>query len=171
MDFDLNDEQKEIKQVAHDLLAARSPFPKVREAAEAGAYDSSLWSELVELGLADELAATGIPTKELISYDRFGSRICVEPRGLAAGYAALSPDWPDDPRSVSEANAHPEVMADKTVGQVADHFAAICGRLERMPEATPRCSGGTLPMMEDVLGAENMPWPSPLSSSSAANRP
>jgi 2-polyprenyl-6-methoxyphenol hydroxylase-like FAD-dependent oxidoreductase len=42
--------------------------------------------ELVELGLADELAATGIPTKELISHDRFGSRIFVEPRGLAAGY-------------------------------------------------------------------------------------
>jgi alkylation response protein AidB-like acyl-CoA dehydrogenase len=50
MDFDLNDEQKEIKQVAHDLLAARSPFPKVREAAEAGVYDSTLWRELVELG-------------------------------------------------------------------------------------------------------------------------
>jgi alkylation response protein AidB-like acyl-CoA dehydrogenase len=50
MDFDLNDEQKEIKQVAHDLLAARSPFAKVREAAEAGEYDPGLWSELVELG-------------------------------------------------------------------------------------------------------------------------
>jgi len=50
MDFDLNDEQKEIKQVAHDLLASRSPFGKVREAAEAGAYDPALWSELVELG-------------------------------------------------------------------------------------------------------------------------
>jgi alkylation response protein AidB-like acyl-CoA dehydrogenase len=50
MDFDLSDEQKEIKQVAHDLLSARSPFSKVREAAEAGAYDPSLWSELVELG-------------------------------------------------------------------------------------------------------------------------
>lgn len=45
--------------------------------------------ELVALGLADELAATGIPTKELIYNDRFGSRICVEPRGLAAGYR-----WP-----------------------------------------------------------------------------
>jgi alkylation response protein AidB-like acyl-CoA dehydrogenase len=50
MNFDLNDEQKEIKQVAHDLLAARSPFAKVREAAEAGEYNQSLWSELVELG-------------------------------------------------------------------------------------------------------------------------
>ncbi len=50
MDFDLNDEQKEIKRVAHDLLAARSPFSKVREAAEASKYDDALWAELVELG-------------------------------------------------------------------------------------------------------------------------
>lgn len=45
--------------------------------------------ELVELGFADELAVTGIPTEELIPHDRFGSRICGEPRGLAAGYR-----WP-----------------------------------------------------------------------------
>jgi alkylation response protein AidB-like acyl-CoA dehydrogenase len=50
MNFDLNDEQKEIKQVAHDLLAARSPLAKVREAAEAGEYDPGLWREIVELG-------------------------------------------------------------------------------------------------------------------------
>ncbi len=50
MDFDLNDEQKQIRQVAHELLAARSPFSKVREAAEAGEYDPGLWNELVELG-------------------------------------------------------------------------------------------------------------------------
>jgi alkylation response protein AidB-like acyl-CoA dehydrogenase len=50
MDFDLNDEQKEIKRVARELLAARSPFAKVRQAAEAGAYDPALWEELVELG-------------------------------------------------------------------------------------------------------------------------
>jgi len=50
MDFDLNDEQKEIKRVAHELLGSRSPFPKVREAAEASAYAPELWSELVELG-------------------------------------------------------------------------------------------------------------------------
>ena len=50
MDFDLNDEQKEIKRVAHDLLSARSPFAKVREAAEAERYDDGLWRELIELG-------------------------------------------------------------------------------------------------------------------------
>jgi alkylation response protein AidB-like acyl-CoA dehydrogenase len=50
MDFDLSDEQKEIKRVAHELLGSRSPFAKVREAAEARAYDPALWKELVELG-------------------------------------------------------------------------------------------------------------------------
>jgi alkylation response protein AidB-like acyl-CoA dehydrogenase len=50
MDFDLNDEQKEIKRVAHELLGSRSPFAKVREAAEARTYNPSLWKELVELG-------------------------------------------------------------------------------------------------------------------------
>jgi alkylation response protein AidB-like acyl-CoA dehydrogenase len=50
MDFDLNDEQKEIKRVANELLASRAPLSKVREAAQAGAYDPALWSELVELG-------------------------------------------------------------------------------------------------------------------------
>src|SRR5439155_18263718 len=39
-----------------------------------------------------------------------------------AGYAALTPGWPDDPVTVQEANANPQVFAHKTVGQVADHF-------------------------------------------------
>ena len=39
-----------------------------------------------------------------------------------AGYVALTPGWPDDPETVEEANAHPEVFAGKTIGQVADHF-------------------------------------------------
>ena len=50
MDFDLNEDQKEIKRVARELLGARSPWPRVREAAVAGAYDAGLWREIVELG-------------------------------------------------------------------------------------------------------------------------
>ena len=46
---------------------------------------------------------------------------------------ALTPGWPDDPDTVEEANAHPEVFADKTVGQVADHFDDVIGELERKP--------------------------------------
>jgi alkylation response protein AidB-like acyl-CoA dehydrogenase len=50
MDFDLTEDQHEIKRVAHELLSARSPWAKVREAATAGAYDPALWAELVGLG-------------------------------------------------------------------------------------------------------------------------
>lgn len=50
MDFDLTLDQKEIKNVAHELLSARAPLSKLREAAEAGAYDPGLWTEIVELG-------------------------------------------------------------------------------------------------------------------------
>jgi alkylation response protein AidB-like acyl-CoA dehydrogenase len=50
MDFDLTDDQREIKNVARELLAARSPMAKVREAAEAARYDDGLWDELVGLG-------------------------------------------------------------------------------------------------------------------------
>jgi len=50
MDFDLTDEQREIKRVAHDLLSVRSTMARVREAAEARRYDDELWREIVELG-------------------------------------------------------------------------------------------------------------------------
>ncbi len=50
MDFDLNEDQTEIKRVARELLGARSPWPRVREAAVAGEYDAGLWREIVELG-------------------------------------------------------------------------------------------------------------------------
>jgi alkylation response protein AidB-like acyl-CoA dehydrogenase len=50
MDFDLTPDQKEIKRVARELLAARSPLQAVRAAATAGAYEPALWRELCELG-------------------------------------------------------------------------------------------------------------------------
>ena len=50
MHFDLSEEQKEIKRVARQLFADRSPLAKVREAAESKRYDDAFWSELVELG-------------------------------------------------------------------------------------------------------------------------
>jgi non-heme chloroperoxidase len=61
-----------------------------------------------------------------------------------AGYIALMPDWPDDPATVAEANANPGVMAGKTVGQVADHFATVIGQLERKPAIVGHSFGGLL---------------------------
>jgi non-heme chloroperoxidase len=64
-----------------------------------------------------------------------------------AGYTALTPGWPDDPLTVEEANAHPEVFAHKTVGQVGDHYAAVIGRLERKPAVIGHSFGGLLAQM------------------------
>src|SRR4030088_771280 len=50
-----------------------------------------------------------------------------------AGYTTLAPGWPDDPETVEEANAHPDVFAHKTVGQVADHYAAVISGLAKKP--------------------------------------
>jgi non-heme chloroperoxidase len=61
-----------------------------------------------------------------------------------AGYTTLTPGWPDDPAGVEEANAHPEVFADKTVGQVADHYAAVIGRLDKPPVLVGHSFGGLL---------------------------
>jgi non-heme chloroperoxidase len=61
-----------------------------------------------------------------------------------AGYAPLTPGWPDDPETVEEARAHPEVFAHKTVGQVADHFAKVIGRLDRKPAVVGHSFGGLL---------------------------
>ncbi|MBS0297262.1 MAG: alpha/beta hydrolase [Proteobacteria bacterium] len=61
-----------------------------------------------------------------------------------AGYVALTPGWPDDPETVAEANAHPEVMAKKTVGQVADHFAQVAYGLEQKPVVIGHSFGGLL---------------------------
>src|SRR5215204_4099517 len=60
------------------------------------------------------------------------------------GYAALAPGWPDDPETVEEANAHPEVFAGKTVGQVADHYDEIIRRLDRKPAVVGHSFGGLL---------------------------
>ncbi|WP_306215768.1 alpha/beta hydrolase [Actinoplanes sp. RD1] len=60
------------------------------------------------------------------------------------GYVAVLPGWPDDPQTVEEANAHPEVFAGKTVGQVADHFAACIDVLVRKPAVVGHSFGGLL---------------------------
>jgi pimeloyl-ACP methyl ester carboxylesterase len=62
----------------------------------------------------------------------------------ASGYAPLTPGWPDDPPTVEAAKEHPEVFANKTVGQVADHYAEVIGRLERRPAVIGHSFGGLL---------------------------
>jgi pimeloyl-ACP methyl ester carboxylesterase len=64
-----------------------------------------------------------------------------------AGFAPITPGWPDDPETVAEANAHPEVFANKTVGQVADHYAAVIDKLTVPPAVIGHSFGGLLTQM------------------------
>src|SRR3984957_20550866 len=61
-----------------------------------------------------------------------------------AGYAPVSPGWPDDPETVEEANADPGVFANKTIGQVADHYSEVIGGLTRKPAVIGHSFGGLL---------------------------
>src|SRR5207302_881540 len=61
-----------------------------------------------------------------------------------AGYTALTPGWPDDPETVAEAKAHPEVFAHKTVGQVAEHYAEVIGQLKKKPVVIGHSFGGLI---------------------------
>jgi len=61
-----------------------------------------------------------------------------------AGYVTLAPGWPDDPNTVEDANRHPEVFAHKSVGQIADHFGDVIGRLKKKPALIGHSFGGLL---------------------------
>jgi pimeloyl-ACP methyl ester carboxylesterase len=61
-----------------------------------------------------------------------------------AGYAPVAPSWPDDPETIEQARANPDVFAKKTIGQVADHTAEIIGKLTRKPAVMGHSTGGLL---------------------------
>src|SRR5215217_8408394 len=70
MNFDLNDEQQEIKRTAHEFLAARFKPEKVRELAESRTYDDALWKEISDLGwpgiaIAEDHGGQGLAMVEL----------------------------------------------------------------------------------------------------------
>ena len=64
-----------------------------------------------------------------------------------AGYAPLTPDWPDDPETVEEARANSEVLAKKTLAQVAGHTTEVIGRLDSKPAVMGHSTGGLLAQM------------------------
>jgi pimeloyl-ACP methyl ester carboxylesterase len=61
-----------------------------------------------------------------------------------AGYAPLTPDWPDDPETVEQARANPDVFAKKTLQQVADHTTEIINALDGKPALIGHSTGGLL---------------------------
>ncbi len=61
-----------------------------------------------------------------------------------AGYAAVTPKWPDDPDTVTQARAHPEVFAHKSVGDVDAYQQAIVEKLDRKPALIGHSFGGLI---------------------------
>ena len=72
------------------------------------------------------------------SWDRWGEFF------KKARYAPLAPDWPDDPETVEQARANPDVLAKKTLKQVGDHVAEVIGGLTKKPAVMGHSTGGLL---------------------------
>lgn len=61
-----------------------------------------------------------------------------------AGYAAVTPGWPDDPPTVRESREHPEVFANKSIGDIAAYQQQIVEKLDRKPALIGHSFGGLL---------------------------
>ncbi len=72
MEFDFNDEQREIKSTAREFLASRFKPEKVRELAESDSpYDDALWKQMCDLGwpgiaILEEHGGQGLGVVELV---------------------------------------------------------------------------------------------------------
>jgi pimeloyl-ACP methyl ester carboxylesterase len=60
------------------------------------------------------------------------------------GYAPVTPVWPDDPETVEEARANPDVLAKKSLSQVGDHTTEVIGKLTKKPAVMGHSTGGLL---------------------------
>ncbi|HTE58960.1 MAG TPA: acyl-CoA dehydrogenase family protein [Solirubrobacteraceae bacterium] len=95
MNFDLSEDQRTIKATARELLASRSPFERVREAAEAQRYDDALWRELCALGwpgiaVGEEHGGQGLGAVELaVLLEELGYAVAATPL-LGSALAALA---------------------------------------------------------------------------------
>jgi pimeloyl-ACP methyl ester carboxylesterase len=108
-----------------------------------------------ELKQCERANATGLPPVVFVhglwllpsSWDRWVRMFEKE------GFTALTPGWPDDPETVEEANAHPEVFANKSVGDVADHFDKVIRGLKQKPVVIGHSFGG---LMTQILAGRGL---------------
>src|SRR5215210_3594120 len=106
MNFDLNDEQQEIKRTANEFLGARFKPEKVRELSEADSYDDSLWQEVSELGwpgiaISEEDGGQGLGMVELaVLLEESGYACAPSPLlGTAGAALVISAAGSDEQRS------------------------------------------------------------------------
>lgn len=64
-----------------------------------------------------------------------------------AGYSAVTAGWPDDPLTVADARAHPQVFAGKTIGRIVTRIEEVIRRLGKKPVVVGHSFGGLLTQM------------------------
>ena len=94
MNFDLDDEQQEIKRTANEFLGARFKPEKVRELADAGRYEDALWQEMSALGwpgiaISEEDGGQGLGMVELAVLLEESGYACAPSPLLGSAGAAL----------------------------------------------------------------------------------
>ena len=77
----------------------------------------------------------------------------------SAGYATVAPDWPDDPATVEEGRAHPELFSGKSVGAITDHFGDVISQLHRKPAIVGHSFGGLITQKLAGLGLASVSVP------------
>ena len=70
-----------------------------------------------------------------------------------AGYVTAAPGWPDDPETTEEAKEHPEVLAKKSVGEIADHYEEVIRALDKKPAIIGHSFGG---LMTEILAGRGL---------------
>ncbi|MCU1509865.1 MAG: alpha/beta hydrolase [Glaciihabitans sp.] len=65
----------------------------------------------------------------------------------AEGYATIAPGWPDDPDTVEEARAHPEVFAKKGLDVITANYMAAIEKLKLQPVVIGHSFGGVIAQM------------------------
>jgi non-heme chloroperoxidase len=66
------------------------------------------------------------------------------------GYTALAPGWPDDPETVEEARAHPDVFAKKSLRVIEAHYTEAIRALDLKPAVIGHSFGGVI--TEELAG-------------------
>jgi alkylation response protein AidB-like acyl-CoA dehydrogenase len=84
--FDLDDEQQQIKRIAHDMLATRYPSQRIRDLAESDrGFEDSDWQEMAGLGwpglaLPEQWGGQGLGTVELaVLFEEMGYALAPSP--------------------------------------------------------------------------------------------